>query len=647
MSAIAGMLRLDGDRVARGCVERLTAAMRSSAPDGAAHWYGGPVALGHGMLRTTREAAAEVQPLEGEQSGVVLVVDGRLDNRDELARTLRARGALLRTETDAELILRAYEAWGEGSPEHLLGDFACAIWDGRRQRLFCAVDSMGACQIYYTQTDSFFAFASTEEALLALPEVSSDPNEELIATLRVPGFTDFNAAHTWLRQVKVMLPGQKVSLGPGRAIEFKTYWNWDAGEDLQFDSEAEARTEFSRVFGQAVSSRLRAAGSIAQMLSGGLDSASVRTAVGQVAPQVSLASYRTYSAVSDDPETCVETQCIKSLAQKAGAHFVAVPSFTGMVSTTDLVQEAWSLAHPCDNAIMLPALMCLAASRNGDRVMLHGASGDITLHVPDRYPAYMLRAGWWLQAWAECRHAGRNNTYLLGSRATSLFLLNCWTAAAPVAINRVAQRMRGPREMPALSAVNPDFALRLHLKERVAAQVSAQNRALSCNLQEDQAKLLRGPHAPVRALAGYMRVGRRYGMEMRDPWADRRVVEFFLRLPLQFKVSRGWTKYMVRSSLQGLVAPQVQWRLGKEHLGWQFTRRLMAESHDFIAARLTQDMDLVAPYVRSDLVVQRLKAYLAAPKDVSPHAEADQEFIYEVMTLALWLRRLQNRMQVG
>ena len=88
----------------------------------------------------------------------------------------------------------------------------------------------------------------------------------------------------------------------------------------------------------------------------------------------------------------------------------------------------------------------------------------------------------------------------------------------------------------------------------------------------------------VLGLTGYEHMAGRYGVELRDPWADKRVVEFFLRLPLRYKVRDGWTKYLVRTAFGTELEAKVRQRLGKEHLGWHFASRLMTETAAFVIA---------------------------------------------------------------
>ena len=160
MSGIAGIIHFDGRPVEPGQVEAMMTAMRYRGPDGINHWRNGNVALGQCMLRTTPESLEEIQPLTNEDESLVLVMDGRVDNWEELRRELLSKGAVLRTRADAELVLRAYEVWGEDCPDRIIGEYVFFIWDARQQRLFAARDAAGTRHFYYHQGWGWFAFAS-------------------------------------------------------------------------------------------------------------------------------------------------------------------------------------------------------------------------------------------------------------------------------------------------------------------------------------------------------------------------------------------------------------------------------------------------------------------------------------------------------
>ena len=158
VSGIAGIIRFDGAPVEAGQIAKITSAMATRGPDGIHHWIAGSVALGHCMLRTTPESLDEIQPLTSEDESVVLVMDGRLDNREELKQALRGKGIRVRGNADTELVLGAYLLWGEDSPRHLLGDFAFAVWDVRRRELFCARDHFGVKPFHYFSCDKSVSY---------------------------------------------------------------------------------------------------------------------------------------------------------------------------------------------------------------------------------------------------------------------------------------------------------------------------------------------------------------------------------------------------------------------------------------------------------------------------------------------------------
>src|ERR1051325_888452 len=188
MSGIVGIVNLDGAPVDRELLSQMTDFLSFRGPDAQEVWVEDNVGFGHAMLRTTWEAKTERQPLTLDGK-IWLTADARIDGRAELIAELEAKlrrkiepvelhgqasrltddsyhsngyDSVARTPNDAELILFAYEAWGEDCVKHLIGDFAFAIWDSRHRRLFCARDHFGVKQFYYAQVGGAFIFRSEE-----------------------------------------------------------------------------------------------------------------------------------------------------------------------------------------------------------------------------------------------------------------------------------------------------------------------------------------------------------------------------------------------------------------------------------------------------------------------------------------------------
>ena len=636
MSFIAGIMNLDGAPADTGLIRKLADTMSARGPDERRYWSAGSVALGHGMLSTTPESLDEHQPLLSSDGMLALVWDGRLDNRDDLRRALIAAGAVLRTRSDAEFVLQSYAVWGEDCPTRLLGDFAFAVWDSRQNRVFCARDHMGARPFYYACNDRMFAFGSEDEALTLLPGVSRRPNEQLVAHCLVPGFQGSDHLRTWFEDVCSLPPATKMTVSMNGVVLSQAYWELTPGEEHAFVSDNECREAFLEVFGQAVRCRLRLRGDAAAMLSGGLDSAGLAAMVKRLLPEPRGMRFHTYSAISDHPETCAESRCIRTLAADLGsdAHFLAVPSFTGMLNVGDLIEVGWSRPHPVDNSILLPAMMCLAASRDGHRVLLHGVSGDLTMHVPNRYIARILLDGHWLQAWQECRSASRNFTYSRGISPLLLLLQNAWSAYAPRQLDSVLRRLREERTdaMLATSLINRAFGENIGLAERISAMKREAGLPLA-DLQREHIRVLSLPSGIANGLQAYDSVAARFGLELRDPWGDKRVVEFFLRLPLKHKVREGWTKYLVRTGFAPDLAPEIRWRSGKEHLGWHFIGRLMRETQSLVAHSMDRDLAAAERYIDVAAFRKRCAKYCAS-KGLD-----EWDNMYNTIVLMHWLQR--------
>jgi asparagine synthase (glutamine-hydrolysing) len=176
LSAIAGLVRLDDQPVDPAEPAAMRARLAHRGPDGGGDWHGGPAGLTHCLLRVTPESLSEQQPLASSER--IITADARLDNRAELCAALGRPDA---GQPDAALILAAYERWGAACAEHLLGDYAFAIWDSAERTLFCARDYIGFKPFYYHAGPHLFAFATELKALFALPDVPRRLNEVRVA----------------------------------------------------------------------------------------------------------------------------------------------------------------------------------------------------------------------------------------------------------------------------------------------------------------------------------------------------------------------------------------------------------------------------------------------------------------------------------
>jgi asparagine synthase (glutamine-hydrolysing) len=236
VSAIAGIFFLDGRPVDRPVLERMVGSIAHRGPDGEGTWSEGPVGLGHRMLWTTPESLHEELPLVRKSGDLVLTADVRLDNRDELISALGIASRPRQEIGDGELILGAYKKWGERCPEELLGDFAFAIWDQQRQKLFCARDHMGVKPFYYFRSGRIFVFASEIKALLCVAEVPRRLNEVRVADYLVGSFEDKTI--TFYQEILRLPPAHSMSVSREKASE-RPYWALDPSREVRLSSDQE------------------------------------------------------------------------------------------------------------------------------------------------------------------------------------------------------------------------------------------------------------------------------------------------------------------------------------------------------------------------------------------------------------------------
>jgi asparagine synthase (glutamine-hydrolysing) len=626
MSAIAAILRFHGEPVREGEIERLVGAMKGRSPDGASIWREGCMALGHGMLHATPESLEEKQPLATTDGRFHLIWDGRLDNRDDLRHELSLHRVLLRDNTDAEIVLQLFLVCGERTPERLLGDFAFAVWDRVEQRLFCARDHIGARPFYYTLNDRCFALASEDEAMLCLREVSAEPNLDRVAYAVNGAFGAFDWAHSWLRDVRILMPGQWLAINRDRRLQLMAYWQMPVPEALKRAIDVEGlRHEFRAVFEIAVRDRLRVNGRVAAMMSGGMDSASVCSMATRLLGTGARTPLRTYSVVEDDAAACIESRSILRMIDLLGTEgeILRVPSFSGFATRLDLQRIAADYVHPVDESILLVAMMCLGAARAGDRVLLHGASGDVATDTPLYYLSHVRRDIGWRAALGELKLSAAHHTYLAGLTPRQILLRNMYHHTVPFALRRMRQRIRDVVRRPRdpWAALDEAFVVSRQLRLRQTQLTVRQEKFAAQSAAYDHWGTM-FPTGVLRGLEGYERVAGHFGVEMRDPWADKRVLELMLRMPVTLKTRDGWTKHLIRKAFEADVGAEVVWRSDKTHLGWHFDQRAPYElSHQAPA------VDLILPWAR--------------------HSSANRVLNTMIATTEAWARRVRALKQLS
>jgi len=174
MCGIAGIVDLEGGRPPESAlIRRMAAALRHRGPDEFGIYLGARAGLGHARLSIIDLQTGQ-QPLANEDGSLWIVYNGELFNYIELREELQALGHTFRTSSDTEVIVHAYEQWGEEMLRRFNGQFAIALWDANSRRLFLARDRLGIRPLYYAMQNGRFYFASEVKAIFTDARARSD-----------------------------------------------------------------------------------------------------------------------------------------------------------------------------------------------------------------------------------------------------------------------------------------------------------------------------------------------------------------------------------------------------------------------------------------------------------------------------------------
>ena len=600
-------------------------------PEGKALWVQGSLGLGHTLLATTPEAVVEKLPLRHKDTGASITADVRLDNRDELLAIL----GLSRKSADigdAEIVLETYLAWGDDCVRRLLGDFAFAIWDPRSRSLFCARDHFGMRPFYYHHSHrSFFAFASETGALLSLSMVPHRLNEARIADFLVDELEAIDTTSTFFDEIYRLPPAHSLTVTE-QGINLQRYWQLEARTPLSLPSDEAYAEAFLERFTEAVDCRLRSIGPVGSMLSGGMDSGSVVAVASRLLARSSKGPLHTFSAISPDATNCVETLSIRAALAIPGIdpHLVDHAHMQDLMP--ELVNQTWTLDEPFDNHMTLVRAVYIAAHKQGVKVILDGVSGDVVLGEGSHI-ARLMASGHWLTAWREA--VAQNKFWKGGYPPLQQMIVGARSRLTPQSMkNRVrpilsAMRLKSAtKQVVANAGMSDAFADRIRLQDRLA-MLNAHHRPGPVSYEQERADTIIHPNLVV-ARERYDRVAAASAIEPRDPFLDRRFVEFCISLPGSLLLSGGWPKVILRRAMAGLMPDAVRWRRGKEHLGHDFTvaAHLYASQHSRIVPSLKENLDFLAVYVAE----QTLDSLRSQKCD-------DFDTRYKHLHLARWLLR--------
>ncbi len=355
--------------------------MLHRGPDAHGEWQHANLALAHRRLSIIDTSSGGAQPMKSSRCGNHIVFNGEIYNYIEVRQELRACGYNFHSDSDTEVILAAYEHWGQDCVQHFNGVWAFAIYDSRQDLLFCSRDRMGEKPFFYSIYDDSFVFASEIKALFAygVPKrINSDVLDAYLCFSYVP------APHSFYQDILKLKAGHNLIIQNG-SLKIVQYWDVPLIElkDQRHDEDAIIE-EFNELFNDSVRLRMRSDVPFGAFLSGGLDSASVVAAMSLSSNE----TIRTFTAGFDDAE--FDERSLAALV--AERYHTDHTSFSIGVEESELGMQALDAVYdePFGDSSALPSMLVAAHARKHVTVVLTGDGGDevlggYTIHQGEKF----------------------------------------------------------------------------------------------------------------------------------------------------------------------------------------------------------------------------------------------------------------------
>jgi asparagine synthase (glutamine-hydrolysing) len=555
MCSIAGIISPDPDQVFPAILEQMNQTLQHRGPDGSGiyiHQHPGiHIGLAHNRLAILDLSEASAQPFR-YLDRYVLVFNGEIYNYREIRESLKSAGYHFQSTGDTEVVAAAFDAYGSDCLAHFDGMFSLAIWDEKECRLFCARDRFGEKPFYYhfNEDQNSFLFASEMKALFAAGiEKLADP--VMLYNYLTLGFTKRpdQPGKTFFQGVYQLPPAHFLLYEPliGQP-SVNRYWDLDKETTIE-KNEAEGMAGFARLLELSVSRRMRSDVPLGTSLSGGLDSSSIISVASDVKEE--QYTHKAFSAVFPGYEKD-ESSRIRSMADifHLQLHTVSpdAQSFAEQLQAVINVQE-----EPFGSASVFAQNMVYAkAKEQGVKVLLDGQGADEVVAGYSKYTHWYLQEFIQSEGWAKADNYAqqfRKNGFLpewgWKNRLAAMF--------PAVAANQLEKK--AIRQQRSNRYLNKEFAeqgsdSRSIYKPTVEKLNDIQYHDLMVMGLEE---LLR--YADRNSMA--------HGREVRLPFLSHELVQYVVSLPSSFRMRDGYTKWILRNTMDKKLPTEICWQKGK------------------------------------------------------------------------------------
>lgn len=599
MCGIAGQYCYNGGRPDRRLLAAMSEKLAHRGPDGEGSHISGTTGLVHRRLAIIDLSPGGLQPMTNEDSSLWLVFNGEIYNYPELREELLKKGHTFYSKTDTEVILHAYEEWGHDCLSRFNGMWAFALWDEKKQELFCARDRFGIKPFYYTTTGGSFLFASEIKALLAFPDAGIRPDNNVLCTYLAWGVQDY-CSRTMFEGISQIEPGHALVVTHAGVQPPFRYWDVTVNPEIGNKKDDEAvSVRLRELLLEAARVHLRSDVAVGTCLSGGIDSSTltvlINTLIRSEAPESVGDRQKTFSVVFTDKKFD-ESAYIDEVVAATGVDAEKTEPSPDLL-WEDIDRLVYLQDEPFGSLSIYAQYCVMRLAAQKVKVVLDGQGADELLAgylgYQGSYIRGLIRTFHWGEALREISGSLHEHRDFFSSarqqlrvRSARRGLLKC----APETIDRYQGTLD---EVLHRELVSTNLPALLHYEDRNSMGFS---------------------------------------IESRVPYLDVRLVEYIASLPLSQKVRNGVTKVALRRAIRDKVPESIRCRGDKMGFVTPEECWMKNELRPFMLEIFSSASFKSRSYWDADAVAQDYCAFLDGKSEYSPE-------IWRIACAELWMRK--------
>ena len=627
MCGIAGYIDKSGKyRPEKKLVKKMTDVMIHRGPDAEGQWIDEHIALGHRRLSIIDLDAKSNQPLISHDGKYVITFNGEIYNYIELKRELERKGCVFSTDSDTEVVIEAYRAYGKECFNQFNGMWSLALYDIEKQKVILSRDRFGIKPAYTVDNEDVFVFASEIKAVLAAFPEENIPNETCIYRYLSQSVNEDTDEQCFYKNIKIFPAAHYMIYDlQNHTREYKSYW--EVNEQLFYEKWIQEKNPvktFRKLFESAIELRLRSDVEVGACLSGGLDSSAI---VGCASKKFGRKMH-TFSSVYTDKE-CNEESYIRKVNERWNTipHYIKPDDYEE--NFTKYIEDlTYHHDQPTGGASLYSQYMVMKEVKGKVKVILDGQGADelfagyipyYSYYIDDLLSRNTFRAKCKAikmlviikKEWPDVIGAVSTDTIVRLVGLKNSFLFQNEKKIKDLKVKRSAKMF------------TDDFMAKVHddyQKKEIQCSSNLNTRLCNDVLNKSIPALLHNEDGNSMA----------FSIESRVPFLDYRIVEFAIALDGKYKIRNQWTKWIIRKACRDYLPKEIVKRKNKMGFPAPFARWLREGSSRKELKRIIYEFG-ERNIVPKETIDQLYRAHVNGKADYS-------DILFRIYNIELWFR---------